>query len=105
YLQSHDLEPEMFNSYNWGGYLMFKLPQYRVFVDGRTDLYGDFVFVYRDIALALGDWRTLLEEYQIQFIVIEKNSPLDLALRDDGAWVLSYEDDLAVIWQRSATNE
>ena len=32
---------QMFNSYNWGGYLMFALPDMPVFVDGRTDLYGD----------------------------------------------------------------
>src|SRR5205823_9243873 len=32
----------IFNDYNWGGYLIWKLyPQYRVFIDGRTDVYGD----------------------------------------------------------------
>ncbi|MGH9566786.1 MAG: hypothetical protein ACRD4I_12425, partial [Candidatus Angelobacter sp.] len=32
----------LLNHYNWGGYLIWKLyPQYRVFVDGRADLYGD----------------------------------------------------------------
>lgn len=31
----------LFNTYNWGGYLIFRLaPAYRVFIDGRTDLYA-----------------------------------------------------------------
>ena len=30
------------NHYNWGGYFIWKLyPQYRVFMDGRADVYGD----------------------------------------------------------------
>src|SRR5439155_21677643 len=30
------------NHYNWGGYFIWKLyPDYRVFIDGRADLYGD----------------------------------------------------------------
>jgi hypothetical protein len=33
----------LFNSYNWGGYLLWELPEYPVFIDGRTDLYNDDV--------------------------------------------------------------
>jgi hypothetical protein len=34
-------DERMFNSYNWGGYLLWELPEYPVFIDGRTDLYDD----------------------------------------------------------------
>src|SRR5215207_534204 len=38
YLNTAQPEGPMFNSYNWGGYLMFAAPQYLVYVDGRTDM-------------------------------------------------------------------
>ncbi len=31
----------LYNTFDWGGFLTFYLPQYPVVVDGRTDLYGD----------------------------------------------------------------
>jgi MFS family permease len=105
YMTDNDLPQPMFNSYNWGGYLMFAAPDYPVFVDGRTDLYGEFVDVYRKIALAIGNWQAILDEYGINMIVIERNSPLDIALRDSSIWQLDYEDELAVIWLRSKNNE
>lgn len=41
HLRAHRPEGNLFNSYNWGGYLLWALPEYPVFVDGRADLYGD----------------------------------------------------------------
>ena len=41
YLRDHDPPGFMFNSYNWGGYLIWSLyPDRLVFIDGRTDLYA-----------------------------------------------------------------
>ena len=43
YLQAHPASGPLFNLYDWGGYLIWKLnPQTPVFIDGRADLYGDF---------------------------------------------------------------
>ena len=37
----------LFNSFSWGGFLTWYLPQYPVAIDGRTDLYGpDFNIQY-----------------------------------------------------------
>jgi len=35
YLQKQTLQGEVFSDFNWGGYLVWKLPQKKVFVDGR----------------------------------------------------------------------
>ena len=51
-LNANGLTGPMFNSYNWGGYLIFNLPDEPVFVDGRTDLYGDdFLQTYLQTAV------------------------------------------------------
>ncbi len=32
----------IYNEYIWGGYLIWRLyPDYRVYIDGRADVYGD----------------------------------------------------------------
>ena len=42
FLAQHHLPGPIFNHYDWGGYLIWRLhPEYPVFVDGRADLYGD----------------------------------------------------------------
>ncbi len=42
FLRSGNYPPRIFVFYDWGGYAIWNLyPEYRVFVDGRADLYGD----------------------------------------------------------------
>ncbi|MBC7809838.1 MAG: hypothetical protein H7175_01755, partial [Burkholderiales bacterium] len=90
----------MFNSYNWGGYLMFTLPDYPVFVDGRTDLYGDFLNVYYNTTNGGDGWRETLDEYGINLVVVEAGGGLARNLRVDTGWRLAYEDDLAAVFVR-----
>jgi hypothetical protein len=106
YLKSSDLSGPMFNSYNWGGYLILNLPDEPVFVDGRTDLYGnDFLQRYLRTAVGGDDWRETLDEYGIRLVFVEAQSGLARHLRDEPDWTLNHEDDLAVIFSREATNE
>ena len=96
----------MFNSYNWGGYLLWALPDYPVYVDGRTDLYRD-AFLTRYLRAALGHdgWRETLDEDGVNLVVVEPNSGLARALRDEPGWTQiyptdDYPDENAVIYQR-----
>ncbi|MBN1810212.1 MAG: hypothetical protein JXA14_00090, partial [Anaerolineae bacterium] len=63
-------EGEMFNSYNWGGYLIWSLyPHYRVFADGRTDLYGDeFLRQYLEVQLGRPGFEDTLAEYDVNLV-------------------------------------
>lgn len=79
-----DMPPDglMFNSYNWGGYLMFAAPDVPVYVDGRTDLYDDaFLRDYLDIAFVRDGWDQQLDEQGIGFVAIEADSFLATMLR------------------------
>ncbi len=35
YIKSHQMQGNMLNAYNWGGFLIYSLPEYKTFVDGR----------------------------------------------------------------------
>jgi hypothetical protein len=95
----------MFNSYNFGGYLIYHLwPDYQVFVDGRTDLYDDqFLRTYLQTALALPGWQAQIDQAGIRLILVEPNSPLAIVLQNTSDWKQIFEDKQAVIFQKQAS--
>lgn len=107
YLQENPPQGNMFNDYNWGGYLIFTLPDTPVFVDGRTDLYGDeFLADYIRTILGAEEWHDVLDEYDIQVVVVQKATALTTLLHErPETWQLMYEDDLAVIFERVTDTE
>lgn len=105
YLKTSGLKGPLFNSYNFGGYLIYHLPDEPVFVDGRTDLYGD-EFLQRQLQASFGSegWRETLDEYGIQLVMMEPVSGLTRQLRAEPGWILEYEDERAVIFAREASD-
>ncbi|MBL8157795.1 MAG: hypothetical protein JNM70_26870 [Anaerolineae bacterium] len=102
YVQANHPQGPMFNSYNWGGYLMFRLPDYPVFADGRTDLYGDTFLTGEYVRAATGSlgWQDILNQYGVKMVFMEKDSGLSQILRNEPDWKVVHEDDLAVIFVR-----
>jgi hypothetical protein len=96
----------MFNSYNWGGYMMYYLPDEKVFVDGRTDLYGDEFLSndYLKTATGAPGWRETLDTYGIKVVAVEAGSGLARNLRAEPGWTLDYEDKMAVVFVREAVD-
>lgn len=105
HLNSQVYSGRMFNSYNWGGYLMFAVPQYPVYVDGRTDLYGDEVLTrYLDTTSAADGWRETLADEGVTFVVVEAQGSLARVLRDEPGWKLDYEDNQAVVFVKEGAD-
>jgi hypothetical protein len=90
----------LLNSYNWGGYLIWALPELPVFVDGRTDLYDDEILTeWLEVVSAEPGWQDLLDKWEIGLILLEPDWPVVAELEDEG-WLLSYEDEQAVVYTR-----
>ena len=102
WIEQHQPAGAMFNSYNWGGYLLWRLwPEYPVYVDGRTDLYDDaFLREYMEITLARPGFEQILDQRRVGFIVVEKDTILPTFLATSDRWRLAYSDSLAVIYVR-----
>jgi hypothetical protein len=92
----------MFNGYNLGGYLLWRLwPDYPVYVDGRTDLYDDaFLREYGSVISTAPGFEDVLDRQVVRLIVIEKSAPLTVWLAESSQWQLAYEDDRTVIYTR-----
>lgn len=94
---------QLFNSYNWGGYLLWNLPEYPVFIDGRTDLYDDeLVNEWLSVARAEDGWEAILSQYQVNLVLIEPDTPLTGELKDHPAWRLAYQDQIAMLFERKS---
>ncbi len=103
YLHEHPLAGKMFNSYNWGGYLTWFLPDHPVFVDGRTDLYGDELLQdYMTIYTLSDDGFALLAQYQIDWVIVEAYSPVGQQLPKHDGWRVHYQDEQAIVLAREA---
>ncbi len=104
FLKSNRLPAPIYNRYGWGGYLIYKLfPDYRVYIDGRADVYGDAFFTEAIHTYdGLGNWREPLDKYNIRTVIIDTNVALATLLRNDSQWTKVYEDDQAVIFVRDA---
>ena len=101
YLEASGLaEARGYNSYNWGGYLIWRgVP---VFVDGRADVYGDpFLLYYRRTFDVLSGWQEPLDEYDVDYVLMESGSPLTAVLAVSPDWTEVYADDLAQIFVRA----
>jgi len=100
WIEQHEPEGEIFNHYNWGGYLIWRLwPEYRVFVDGRTDLYGDaFLGQYLSIQLGEAGYADRLREHGVGLVLVPPGSGLATRLACDGGWTEAYRDSVAAVW-------
>ncbi|HEY6407171.1 MAG TPA: hypothetical protein VIY29_06880 [Ktedonobacteraceae bacterium] len=90
----------MLNHYNWGGYFIWRLyPDYKVYIDGRADLYGDAFMdeLASTYYLKGNSWRSLFEKWGIQTVVLPPDAPLVTALTALPDWRTIYSDNQVVI--------
>ncbi len=87
------------NHYNWGGYLIWRLyPEYRVYIDGRADLYGDsFLDEFAASYYLKQHWREPLRKWGIRTVFLPWDAPLVTALLSTPGWKRIYIDSQAVI--------
>jgi len=99
FLQTHPTHGPIFNHYDWGGYLIWKLyPSIQVFIDGRADLYGEpLLHQFADTYQFKGGWRQSLQRWNIDTVLVPADSSLATGLRRAPGWTVSYEDPQAII--------
>ena len=101
-LHALKLQGRMFNSYDWGGYLIFHARRHPVFIDGRSDLYAPagLLDMYYQMATASDGWRAALDGWRIDFALIETEGRLARALHASPDWETVHSDPLASIFRR-----
>jgi hypothetical protein len=107
FLNRVEIGSRMFNSYDYGGYLVDKLRKQRLdFIDGRYFVFGEAV--YRDYLEARdggGRAEALLRRYDVDLLVIRYPQPdgyqaLATRVREWPDWALVFWDDATLIYMR-----
>ena len=88
-----------FNTYAWGGYLGYARPEVPVYIDGRSDIYGDGPIREYAGAISLrSDPGELLERHDIDHVLFNTNHPFADWLDAQLAWERAYTDPMASVW-------
>ncbi len=115
FLKTYHINGHMFNEYGYGGYLLYQLyPEYKVFFDGRTDLY-----LTREMPDTLEltirkyekdpDYKKFLDslwnKYDISFVLLRTEKHILTRkifhiLTNDPKWSLVFWDDYTEIFVR-----
>lgn len=105
FVRAHSLQGPIYNDMNWGGYLIWALPERPVAIDNRPDLYGDNV-LSRFYAVQQGwsDWRSDPDLNVAGFVLLNRRTPLTTLLAQDKRFHLVFADPLAVVFTRDAPN-
>ncbi len=102
HLETRQDRGNLFNSYNWGGYLIYHAPQYPVFIDGRTDLYRDLLPEYIAAVTESDAWRSVFTRWNVTLALIETGGMLAAQLDAAEGWRRVYRDDVASLYRLSS---
>ena len=104
FLKSNHLPPagdHLFNDYNWGGYILWQMPDQKIFIDGEMphwQLPGKHIFLDY-LALQNVKDPNVIKKYNLNLALIARDSPLASFLKISG-WQKIYEDNLAIILKK-----
>jgi hypothetical protein len=88
----------IFTHDEWGDYLIWT--GHKVFVDGRSDFYGDdFEEHYIDVLNVKYGWEKTLGRFGVDTILMPPSAPLTGALKESSRWQVVYDDGIALVFR------
>ncbi|MEJ2472207.1 MAG: hypothetical protein P8Y96_14015 [Desulfuromonadales bacterium] len=110
FIQEHRLPKNIYNTYDWGGYLAWKLyPEYLVFWDGRQTSKEMFGLGW-DVMAGKPEWDEILERFDVNTIVsrgatidIGQKYPLLDRLRYSPEWSLVFNSESSMVFVRNSS--
>ena len=101
YLKANPCKGNLFNSYNFGGFLIWQLPNTKVYIDGRMPSWRyegkDYMATYNQVLTEKSVRDTEFSRFDIRCAVIENTSPLYSELRREGWNIKSTDNTTSVL--------
>jgi len=99
FIASRALYRRPYNSYEWGGYLIWRAwPEMKVFIDGRCLVYGDGIIGQAlQVQGGEGGWEEVLSDRDVELLLVRYRKRDTGHLFRSGRWRCVYWDDVAVV--------
>ena len=101
FLRHNPLPGPLYNNLNWGGFLMWYMPDFPVAIDGRNDLYGD------DLDQTFYNSESAQESYKTDpylnesgVVLLDSTLPLAKLLTVDPRFQMVFHDEIATVFAR-----
>jgi hypothetical protein len=100
FLKNEHINGNMFDNDEFGDYIIYAAwPEYKVFVDGRSDMYGvDIMKEYLKVITIKPGWDEVLKKYNITWVIYNAKTALSVLLMERDDWKLIYADKVANIF-------
>ena len=100
---------KVFNYYNWGGYLIYRVDNFQSYIDGRMNMWFDEdyfpmqrydqIYFVRDMA----EQYFMAEDFEVA--VIQSGIPLEKILVENLGWETAYRDHYSVVLKKTDNKE
>ena len=102
FIEQHEYAGSIYNHFDWGGYLIWRLPHLKVSMDGRANVHGDDRIKKAIITWNGGpNWTDDSELNGAGMVIAQKDMALAALLRLDPRFRVAYQDETAVVFTRS----
>jgi len=105
FIEREGITGRMFNGFHLGGYIMWRLPGHKVFIDGRLNHLYDEEF-YAGYKAAFNDqaaWQALEDRWGFDYAILDydlRQREFPLHLSDHADWALVYWDNHFAVYVR-----
>jgi hypothetical protein len=101
-IQTKGYPGPLYNNFDWGGYLIWRLPELPVAIDGRANLHGD-ERMRRSALVWNGErgWDDDPDLRAARLVLSPPTTALASLLRRDAHFEIAYEDEVAVVFRRT----
>ncbi|MFQ5480774.1 MAG: tetratricopeptide repeat protein [Thermodesulfobacteriota bacterium] len=99
FLRDNALKGNIYNYYDFGGYLTFNYPELKVFIDGRTPTVYSPLFYWKSRHGETKEgWGRLSSEYGITMALVKLEQPLCKVLYESAEWSPVVFDNLSALY-------
>ncbi|GFE58402.1 hypothetical protein [Geobacter sp. AOG1] len=103
FLEKERISGNMFNNDEIGDYIIYRTyPLYKVFIDGRLDMYGTGIMKeYSKVTKFEHNWEDTFKKYNIKWVIFDTDSVFSRFLLHNNNWTLIYSDKVASIFVKN----
>ncbi len=99
-MNMNEIKGNILSPFDWGEYLIWKMPDSKVSVDGRfTTAYSRKILdMNQNFSLGRPGWKQILEDFPPDIILAAKNERAYKLLEGEKDWIKIYEDPICMLF-------